>query len=91
MRMQVKLTLDLALTMDRCAAVSCSFMPVLQVVERVPEIGNHIYGLNGINVLDFKVWWTRVGGHVLNFSPSAEVVNDVENGAKLRICIKKSM
>ena len=43
------------------------------------------------NVLDFKVWWTRVGGLILNFYPSAEVVNDVEKGAKLRICFETSL
>ena len=41
-------------------------------------------------VLNFKVWRTRVGRLILNFSPSAEVVNDVEKGVKVRICFKTS-
>ena len=40
------------------------------------------------NVLNFKVWQTRFHGLILNFYPSAEVVNDVGKGADLRICLK---
>ena len=43
------------------------------------------------NILDFKVWRNRVGGLILNFYPSAEVVNDVEKGAKLQICFETSL
>ena len=52
-----------------------------------PSHGIEILG----NILDFKVWQTRVGALILNFYPSAEVVNDVEKGTKLQICFETSL
>ena len=43
------------------------------------------------NILNFKVWRIRVVGLILNFYPSAEVVNDVGKGAELRICFETSL